>query len=842
MLARRKKGKGETEAAPSQGIAAEYQGVKSSRSIFSYYLPVILAAMVVTAAFTWSASWLSSEAASERLARITQTLARALQNQVAGTVQDRIGMLTLLADQPGVAEALKRGEDLDALRRRMADKLPGVIRVAPIPAGWQDEQVLEAVSGSFAAAEMFQSVLKNRRTPPAQVVRDKSGRQQMLLAAPVPAEGKPVGVLLAVFPLDALRKSVAALDLKESYVVLEQVYGGAKVLLAGSGDVGRKQVDGTLQVPGTFWQIRYAAPATAGISWTLLLGLVAGGALVLLIVTIVGYRRLAHDCKADMGLMVALVDATLKRTGAATPVPHLVEAKPALELLARYAQATFAAQKAASRASTSRGNDEQMVVEEAPVEPSHDAGSGSPAPVLQEEQLPLELFRAGLVRGRSGMELNEEVAQAIGLAVGSLVQESGGRQVVVGRDNRATSDAYASSLVAGLLGSGCDVVDLGEAPAPLVNYAMNSSTATSGVMVTGGHNPPEYNGFKIWVEGRPLSEEGCLELRQRILDGNFAKGMGKLESREFASDYIAHVTGDIQLVEPLKLVLDCGNGVAGPLAQRLFEALGCEVIPLFCEPDGGFPNHLPDPSDEGNLQALVQEVRAQGAQLGLALDVDGDALALVDEQGRVVYPDKLLMALAGDIIRRNPGADVIYDVASTAQLPEFILSNGGRPIMWRTGHAEIQAKLKESHGLLAGEFSGHIYINDRWYGFDDALYTAARLLELFSLNATPVSGFFEAFDTGTVATPLLVLETPAGKAEQVVRIISREGDFGDADVIDLDGLRVEFEKAWGLVRASRTRPALVFRFEAQDETALAEVKETFRDLLKRAAPELEAPF
>jgi len=799
--------------------------------------------MVITAAFTWSASWLSSEAASERLVRITRTLARALQSQVAGAVQDRVGMLTLLADQPGVAEALQQGGNLDRLRRLMADKLPEVIRVEPLPARWQDEEVLEAVSGSFAAAEMFQFVLKNRRTPPAQVVRDKSGRQQMLLAVPVPAEGEPVGVLLAVFPLDALRKSVVALDLKESYVALEQAYGGAAVLLASSGDARRKRVDGTLEVPGTFWQIRYAAPPTAGISWLLLLGLVAGGALVLLAVTIIGYRRLAHDCRADMGLMVALVDATLKRTGAATPVPHLVEAKPALELLARYAQATFAAQKAANRAAaTTRENGEQMVVEKASSEPSSGPGAGSPAPVLQEEQLPPELFRAGLVRGRSGMELNEEVAQAIGLAVGSLVRESGGRQVVVGRDNRATSDAYASSLVAGLLASGCDVVDLGEASAPLVNYAMNSSTATSGVMVTGGHNPPEYNGFKIWVEGRPLGEQGCLELRQRILDGNFARGVGKLGSRELASDYIGRVSGDIQLVEPLKLVLDCGNGVVGPLARSLFEELGCEVVPLFCESDGGFPNRQPDPSDESSLQALTQEVRAQGAQLGLALDVDGDALALVDEQGRVVYPDKLLMALAGDIIRRNPGADVIYDVASTAQLPEFILSNGGRPIMWRGGHAEIQAKLKESHGLLAGEFSGHIYINDRWYGFDDALYTAARLLELFSLNATPVSGFFEAFDAGMVATPLLVLETPAGKAEQVVRIISREGDFGDADVIDLDGLRLEFERAWGLVRASRTRPALVFRFEAQDEVALAEVKEVFRGLLKRAAPELEAPF
>jgi phosphomannomutase/phosphoglucomutase len=506
-----------------------------------------------------------------------------------------------------------------------------------------------------------------------------------------------------------------------------------------------------------------------------------------------------------------------------------------MKLLARYAQATFSAEQESHAHENHAGMGQVMVGEREP----EVVQAREP---LAEERLPLSIFRAGVIRGRSGMDLDEEVVQAIGLAVGSVVREKGEKQVVVGRDNRATSDAYASALVAGLLASGCDVTDMGEVPAPVLNYALFNSGTTSGVMVTGGHNPPEYNGFKIYVEGQPFAGHDYLELRQRILEGRFEKGVGNLNSHDFAPEYVRHVTGEVQLVEPLKLVLDCGNGVAGPVARRLFEELGCEVISLFCEPDGGFPNHIADPADERNLQALILEVQAQGAALGIALDVDGDALALVDEKGKVVPADHLLMLLAADIIRRNPGADVLYDVACSAMLPEYILSNGGRPIMWRTGHAELQSKLKENGGLLAGEMSGHLYINDRWYGFDDGLYVAARLLELFSLDSSPVSTAFEAFSSELVATPLLTLDLPEGKAEKIISRISREGDFGEADVIDLDGLRLEYEQAWGLIRSSNTRPALVFRFEARGEEAMEEIKARFRQFLERAAPELQPPF
>ena len=829
----KKKKRDEESSAP---VTVQTKGAKRSRSIFSYYLPTLVVAMIAIAAFTFASSWLASQAASQRQARLVTSLAQSVQKQVSELVQGKIGQVSILASEPGFIKLARQEGKLQQLREMLTKRLPGSTLVTVVPSRWEDEKVLRAVSGSYAAADLFQQVQRSRKAAPAQVVTDKSGRKHILLAVPMAGPEGVVAVLFAGYPVELLKPGLEELGLSESAVVLEQVVDGDTLLLAGSGDLPRKAFDGRLQVPGTIWQVRYAPPPVAGLSLPMLLGLVAGGAILILLVTLLGYRKLAHDCKSDMGLMVELVDATLKRKGSATPTPHLQEAQPAMELLARYAQATFAAEKAA-HSGENRAGMAQVVVEEGEVP----AQAGQEVARLSEEQLPATIFRSSVIRGRSGMDLNEETAQAIGLAFGSVVQESGGRQVAVARDNRATSDAYSGALVAGLLASGCDVLDLGEAPSPLLNFALNNSAATSGIMVTGGHNPPEHNGFKIYLNSRPFGEQDYLELRQRVLDGDFTKGMGKLDSRDFSHDYIRHLRGDLQLVEPLKLVLDCGNGVTGPVAQRLFEALGCEVIPLFCEPDGGFPNHVADPSDQRNLQALMLEVQAQGAHLGIALDVDGDALALVDEQGRLVHADQLLMLLAGDIIRRSPGADVVYDVACSAMLPEQVLANGGRPIMWRTGHAEIQAKMKENGALLGGELSGHIYLNDRWYGFDDGMYAAGRLLEIFSMDPSAVSASFEPY-SGFLATPLLTIEVPEGKAEQVVSKLLRTADIGEADVVDLDGLRLEYEHAWGLVRASHTQSALVFRFEARDQGALAEIQERFRQYLNLAAPELQPPF
>jgi phosphomannomutase/phosphoglucomutase len=360
-------------------------------------------------------------------------------------------------------------------------------------------------------------------------------------------------------------------------------------------------------------------------------------------------------------------------------------------------------------------------------------------------------------------------------------------------------------------------------------------------MVTGSHNPPEYNGFKIQIGDEILSGDALRAVREKMSGEDLLRGTGSYKENDIAGRYIAHVTGDVALNRPLKVVVDAGNGIAGPIAQRLFEALDCEVIPLFCEPDGNFPNHHPDPGQPENLEALGLEVQAQEADLGIALDGDGDRVGVVDDSGAIVSPDRILMLLAADVLIRHPGADVIYDVKGSRHLAGYVLSNGGRPIMWKSGHARMRAKLHETGALLAGEFSGHFYIKERWYGFDDGTYAAARVMEILSAEMRAAKEIFDELPSSP-ATPEYSLPLDEGLNSTLMSSITAKADFSDAKVVELDGLRVEFADGWGLVRASNSMPSLVFRFEADDLGALERIKESFRSLLKSVDPALVAPF
>lgn len=351
----------------------------------------------------------------------------------------------------------------------------------------------------------------------------------------------------------------------------------------------------------------------------------------------------------------------------------------------------------------------------------------------------------------------------------------------------------------------------------------------------------EYNGFKIIIDGKPLLGKELLELKEMVESGKLRSGAGSLQTQDISGGYLRQVTGDIQLLEPRKVVVDGGNGAGAPLLVRLLRGLGCEVVELFCDPDGEFPNHFPDPADAENLSALALEVQAQGADFGVALDGDGDRLALVDEKGEQVATDLLLMLLADDIIRRNPGADVIYDVKSSSYLASYILSNGGRPVMWKTGHALMKIRMQETGALLGGEYSGHLYIKDRWFGFDDAVYATARLLELFSMESQPVSTFFAALPKGA-STGTLELKMPREQAESLLQGLAQQLDADKVDVIDLDGLRLEYSDGWALIRLSNTLPHLIFRFEGKDQSALENAQTHLRSQIQRIMPELTLPF
>ncbi|WP_197737983.1 phosphomannomutase/phosphoglucomutase [Pseudomonas marincola] len=456
-------------------------------------------------------------------------------------------------------------------------------------------------------------------------------------------------------------------------------------------------------------------------------------------------------------------------------------------------------------------------------------------------KLPADIFRAYDIRGVVGRTLTPETAYWVGRAVGSESLAKGEPNVAVGRDGRLSGPELVEQLIQGLVDCGCNVSDVGMVPTPVVYYAANILSGKSAVMLTGSHNPPDYNGFKIVVAGDTLANEQIQALKTRIDNNDLASGNGSVEQVDVLEGYFAEIRDDIALAKNLRVVVDCGNGAAGVIAPQLIEALGCEVIPLFCDVDGNFPNHHPDPGKPENLVDLIAAVKEHNADLGLAFDGDGDRVGVVTNKGTIVYPDRLLMLFAKDVVSRNPGADIIFDVKCTRRLIPLISGYGGRPVMWKTGHSLIKKKMKETGALLAGEMSGHIFFKERWFGFDDGIYSAARLLEILSQEDKDAESIFNAFPSD-ISTPEINIEVTDANKFQLIQSLQDDGSWGEAKITTLDGVRVDYPKGWGLVRASNTTPVLVLRFEAETEEELERIKTVFRTQLNSLAPDIDVPF
>ena len=454
------------------------------------------------------------------------------------------------------------------------------------------------------------------------------------------------------------------------------------------------------------------------------------------------------------------------------------------------------------------------------------------------------IFRAYDIRGVVGQTLTRDIAQLLGQAVGALMLEKNLHEIVVGRDGRLSGPDLLTGLSAGLRAAGVNVLDLGAVPTPVVYYATFRCNTGCGVMVTGSHNPPDYNGFKIVVGGETLAEAGIQDLYRRMASGTLpAGGQGSLREVDVGPDYVEQIVSDVLTERRLKVVVDAGNGIAGPLAPQLLEGIGCEVIPLHCDVDGNFPNHHPDPSDPANLRDLIESVTKIGADLGVAFDGDGDRLGVVTRSGEIISADRLLMLFARDVLSRQPGATVIYDVKCTSHLKSQILDAGGSPLMWRTGHSLIKAKMRETDAELAGEMSGHFFFKERWYGFDDALYAAARLLEILAGDLQERSPE-EIFATlpQTVSTPELKIPMAEGATFQFMEKFRAQASFGDVALTTIDGVRADWPDGWGLVRASNTTPVLVLRFEADSAVVLRRIQDVFRKQLLALEPALKLPF
>ena len=763
---------------------------------------------------------LTATAAASRLSAEAEGLRRLLQT-VAATLPDPLG-----------------GPQAAGLLERTQASIGKDIRLRAIPAGLADPDPTGTIPISFATLELLRQAERGASSLPAEMHR--VGTPEMHVAVAVPVAGSPGGpvrgLLVAAIPGSAVQQSIDTLGRQAARIeVIQRVAGRAVTVAVNAGaSAAAGPAAASVEVPGTILEVAYWPMAVADDGW---LTTVAIGGVAVLLVLAIGWawgNWLRRSYAADGKVVVDSVrDLARFRTQGSKQRTELTETAELLRAL----QAAQDRRTVPRDGSAPSAPPQPATAPEAVPAPP----AAKPAAAAEQREFSEAVFRAYDIRGIYGETLDVAFAFDLGRAIGSQVFERGEQQVAVGRDGRPSSQPLAEALTRGLIASGREVVDIGLVPTPVLYFAAIQLGSGCGVMVTGSHNPAEYNGFKLMVAGETPPPEQIHALRRRMISGDVLRGAGNYLQRDFIAEYVQRVVEDVHLIRPIKIVVDAGNGAAGHIAPELFRQLGCEVYELYCEVDGEFPHHHPDPSQPENLRDLVVQVRALGADLGIAFDGDGDRLGVVDGQGRIVWPDRVLMLLAGDVLMRNPGADILFDVKSSRHLAAYILSGGGRPVMWKSGHSLMKAKMRETGALLGGEFSGHVFFKERWYGFDDALYAAARLLEVLASESRTPDELFDDLPISP-ATPELHVDLTEGANFVLMRRLAELADFPDARIITLDGLRVEFEDGWGLVRPSNTTPSLVFRFEGEDEAALERIKGRFRALLNDAAPYLTLPF
>jgi phosphomannomutase/phosphoglucomutase len=800
--------KSKSEAAPKAPAGA------ADRRPPSWVAPLGFAVLLLAAALFGYQAWQVSRA--ESLQADAERIGAQARQSIGGFVSERQRALGEALLHPEVARYFASGEAGDSTRAMAAirERMPEVT-----DARFIGGDVLGAIGGDmagfgYANAEMLLSAARLGAPAPAQVHGAAGGKRELVLVNPVTLNGSIAGFVLAKLPYDPLRDAFAALPRGGIDLALVQGETGVGSVLEGSTAKGLQMS----AVPGAMLRVGHRAPpaniiaGSEGFAVNLVLALFA-----LVASAIIAVTRLWPGL-ASRGLALAR-----PRTA---PEPTLGEQLRAPD------EPTLAQPQAPSPAPTP-GAERPLPAVAAPAAQGASKADGA--------TLDRSIFRAYDIRGVVGKTLTAQVAQLIGQAVGSEVRSRAGQTVLVGRDGRNSGPLLAEALIKGLLAAGCDVIDVGAVPTPLLYFATHDLSAGSSVMVTGSHDPADRNGFKIMVAGEALAEREIQALYARIVEDRLDRGRGSLTQMDLIESYIERISGDVQLEAPLKVVLDCGNGIAGTIAPRLYEAIGCEVVPLYCEVDGSFPNHPPDPSDPHNLEDLMVSVKQLRADLGIAFDGDGDRIGVVTGKGNIIYADRLLMLFARDVLSRTPGATVIYDVKCTNHLAGVILGHGGSPVMWKTGHSLIKKKMAETQAELAGEMSGHFFFKERWYGFDDGLYAGCRLLEIIAADGRDADEIFDEMPQG-VSTPEIKIPMAEGDHYRYIEKFRDRARFEGARITAIDGVRADWSDGWGLVRCSNTAAALALRFDAIDGDALARIQGVFKAQLLAVDPKLALPF
>ncbi|MEJ2592346.1 MAG: phosphomannomutase/phosphoglucomutase [Candidatus Thiodiazotropha sp.] len=808
----------------------------------------VLGLFLLTLAAVAAVYFLSQQSYRSDQKQQTRTSAEVITAAVEAITRERRMLIEGLSRQPALVALFDAGdtEALQAEQARLTRLVPDALQIRLLPVGTNEPDTQLSPKLGYASLQLMRQAEQREGVLTAQVHQFGTPDQHVAIAAGVrsaPGE-KAVGVIHAAFSTAGLQKLLESAGTNAGRLELQQIIPNkAPFTLAsvGPGVASGVPADGVLPIDGSIWQVSYWGGVGAGLDMLQLIVRMAPGVLVFLLAGLLLYllsQRMIKALKSDQHTILTLFEAFTAGRPLKVKPAALGDLQPTLDVLQHQIREIRQSkgEKARLQSAVTESAGGITVDEEIPETASRSAISLNTAVEISPS-----IFRAYDIRGVVGETLSEEVVALLGQGIGSEIFEKGFQSVLVARDARNSSDALQSALIQGLKASGRDVIDIGLVPTPLLNYAVQDRNIDCGVIITGSHNPPQYNGLKLVIGGDSLSTQGIQELRRRIDARQLLEGEGSFDSLDVVDDYIERVVSDVRLGQPLKVVVDCGNGAASVVAPELYRQLGCEVVELYCNVDGNFPNHHPDPGDPRNMQALQKAVVEHQAALGLAFDGDGDRLGVVDSSGKLIWPDRLLMYLAIDVLTREPGGDIIYDVKCSRHLANIILSNGGRPLMWKSGHSNLKSKMKETHALLAGEFSGHIIFSERWYGFDDGLYAGARLLEILSLDYRTSAEVFADLPEG-LTTPEYTLPLEEGKAQEVMKAVDQIQDLPDARLVKIDGLRAEYEQGWGLMRASNTTPALLFRFEADNEPGLERVQSVFRDLLTRLAPDLTAPF
>jgi len=834
--------------------------------------------------------WVSQSDIKDAKQQATDALVQGLTLSISSQVDTLQATVSKMATTPEVIEAVEMGDpkQMAATARMLEQFMPSAMKIRILPTTITELDKSGIPHMGNADLIMVQETVSKKQLA---VIQGGGKNRHLAITAAITKDNVAVGVILASLKFNFLQSTLNSAHLNNSLIELKQQNAS---LAKTKGLAANTDLEKQIKVPYSSWSLHYEPENTTSVSsFSIIAAIIIIPALIICMSFFIAYRNITNVLRQDLGtILKAIKDLFSGKTVGSYPV-HFAEMKTLISTMVQFKRilnhggTDFPSELIEEESDSDDFFDEPEGISFLGMDDEEMLSGGNSIPMpsnpismpetadvdfpdlsvvsattadeptaktepkieTQSATAPLvkaktaSIYRAYDIRGIAEKTLTKDIVFNIGKAVATEAKEKQINTIVLGRDGRLSSEAFAESLAKGITSTGVNVLDIGLVPSPLVYFVAQHTEGKSAVVVTASHNPAEYNGLKIIIDGESLAGDRIQQIKQRVEQENYAVGTpGSIDKNDmFKNEYIGIIAEDTHLVRPMKVVVDCGNGAAGDLAPTLLKTLGCEVFELFCDIDGTFPNHHPDPSNPDNLQNLIAGVQHYEADIGIAFDGDGDRIGVIDSKGKIIWPDRLLMLFAKDVLKNKPGAEIIYDIKSSHHLKGYIAKQGGRSLMWKTGHSFMKAKIKETGAALAGEMSGHIFFNDRWFGFDDALYSAARLIGILSDDKRNSADVFADIPE-SASTPEIYIDLAEEENIALMEQLIATADFKDAEIITLDGFRANFSDGWGLVRASNTMPALALRFEADTTEALSRIQSQFKDLLIQIKPDINVPF